>query len=289
MYNEYNIKEKRLQITALSEEEHARLREKTLSDVTVVPVCLGRTVGCHLASWSNGTTGRAHFCDGNGLDVDYYVLYSDSDTDELVRAHAAGKCNHTHLDIARRNIDGKNKRERTKDMKAAFRELKELILLVGNKIEQFYTIWRISMRPSDKEFYDLFMDSKTEFTESNRDKALMECVVMLNSQEYRDTIPRLPDETEYAWDKRFRQQAVLHLKALQQLATGSYAEFQMDANDYEKLIVATEASITQLKNQRLLNNCFLDFNSESALALFIERAGYGHCMTDDIKRKWLGE
>jgi len=282
MYNEYNIKEKRLQITTLTEEEHEKLRNLTLSAVKVTPVCMGAKVGCHLAEWPSGRTGKAHFCNGDGLDVDYYVLLSDNSNDELIRAHAVGKCNHTHLDIARRNIDGKNKRQRKKDMKAAFKDLRELILLVGNNLEQFYTAWRISLRPSDKEFFELFMDYK-------RDMALAECLVMLNSEEYRNTIPRLPEESDFAWDKRFRQQAVLHLDAIQELATGSYAEFQMDEEDYANLTGAIRVSMVQLKNQRSLNNCFLKFNSESALALFIERAGYGHLMSDDIKQRWLGE
>ena len=282
MYNEYNIKEKKLAYATLTDDEHLKLRDKTLSDTKITPVCLGASVGCHLAEWSNGRTGRSHFCDTNGLDVSYYVLLSDVNTEELVRATIAGKCNHTQLDVARRNIDGKTKKERQKDMRAAFRELRELILLVGNQIEQFYTLWRISLQPSDKEFFDLFMDNK-------RDMALMECVVQLGSQEYRNTVPQLPGESEFENDKRFRQQAVLHLNALQQLATGSYADFQIDHEDYNNLTVVMRTSIAELKNNRLLNNCFLDFNSESAIYLFIEKAGYGHMITEKARKKWLGE
>ena len=150
MYSEYNIKEKKLAYATLTEEEHTKLREKTLSEVKVTSVCLGASVGCHLAEWSGGRTGRSHFCDSSGLDVSYYILKSDVKTNELVRATIAGKCNHTHLDIARRNIDGKTKKEREKDNRAAFRELRELILLVGNRFEQFYTAWRISLKPRDK-------------------------------------------------------------------------------------------------------------------------------------------
>ena len=282
MYNEYNIKERKLAYATLTDEEHLNLRDKTLSDIKITPVCLGASVGCHLAEWSSGRTGRSHFCDTNGLDVSYYVLLSDVNTDELVRATIAGKCNHTQLDVARRNIDGKTKKERQKDMRAAFRELRELILLVGNQIEQFYTLWRISLQPSDKEFFDLFMDNK-------RDMALMECVVQLGSKEYRNTVSQLPDETEFENDKRFRQQSVLHLNALQQLATGSYADFQIDHEDYNNLTVVIRSSIAELKNNRLLNNCFLDFNSESAIYLFIEKAGYGHLITEIARKKWLGE
>ena len=282
MYNEYNIKEKKLAYATLTDDEHLKLRDKTLSDTKITPVCLGASVGCHLAEWSNGRTGRSHFCDTNGLDVSYYVLLSDVNTEELVRATIAGKCNHTQLDVARRNIDGKTKKERQKDMRAAFRELRELILLVGNQIEQFYTLWRISLQPNDKEFFDLFMDNK-------RDMALMECVVQLGSKEYRNTVSRLPDESEFENDKRFRQQAVLHLNALQQLATGSYADFQIDHEDYNNLTVVMRTSIAELKNNRLLNNCFLDFNSESAIYLFIEKAGYGHMITEKARKKWLGE
>ena len=171
MYNEYNIKEKKLAYATLTDDEHLELRDKTLSDTKITPVCLGASVGCHLAEWSNGRTGRSHFCDTNGLDVSYYVLLSDVNTEELVRATIAGKCNHTQLDVARRNIDGKTKKERQKYMRAAFKELRELILLVGNQIEQFYTLWRISLQPSDKEFFDLFMDNK-------RDMALMRTALM---------------------------------------------------------------------------------------------------------------
>jgi len=282
MYNEYNIKEKKLAYATLTDDEHLELRDKTLSDTKITPVCLGASVGCHLAEWSNGRTGRSHFCDTNGLDVSYYVLLSDVNTEELVRATIAGKCNHTQLDVARRNIDGKTKKERQKYMRAAFKELRELILLVGNQIEQFYTLWRISLQPSDKEFFDLFMDNK-------RDMALMECVVQLGSKEYRNTIPQLPGESEFENDKRFRQQAVLHLNALQQLATGSYADFQIDHEDYNNLTVVMRTSIAKLKNNRLLNNCFLDFNSESAIYLFIEKAGYGHMITEKARKKWLGQ
>jgi hypothetical protein len=282
MYSEYNIKKKKLAYATLTEEEHLKLRDKTLSDIKVTSVCLGASVGCHLAEWSGGKTGRSHFCDGNGIETSYYVLYSDVKTDELVRATIAGKCNHSHLDVARRNIDGKTKKEREKDNRAAFRELRELILLVGNRFEQFYTAWRISLNPSDKKFYDSFMDNK-------RDLALMECAVMLGSKEYRDTVSRLPGETEFENEKRFRQQAVLHLNAIQQLATGSYADFQIDHEDYNNLTVVIRTSIAGLKNNRLMNNCFLDFNSESAIYLFIERAGYGHMITDEARKKWLGK
>ena len=282
MYNEYNIKEKKLAYATLTDDEHLKLRDETLSGIKITSVCLGASVGCHLAEWSGGRSGRSHFCDTNGLDVSYYVLLSDVNTDELVRATIAGKCNHTQLDVARRNIDGKTKKQRQIDMKTAFRELRELILLVGNQIEQFYTLWRISLQPNDKEFFDLFMDNK-------RDMALMECVVQLGSKEYRNTVSRLPDESEFENDKRFRQQAVMHLNALQQLATGSYADFQIDREDYNNLTAVIRTSIAELKNNRLLNNCFLDFNSHSAIYLFIEKAGYGHLISEEAIKKWLGE
>jgi hypothetical protein len=281
MYNEYNIKKKRLDFTTLNEAEHSKLRDETLSDVRVTSLCLGAAVGCHLAEWSSGRTGRAHFCDSNKLAIDYYSLLSDIDTDALVRATRAGKCSHTALDIARRNIDGKTKKERQKDMKTAIKELKQLILLVGNKFDHFYIAWRISLNPSDKEFYELFMDNK-------RDMALMECVVMLGSPEYRNTVPRLPHETKFEHDKRFRLQAVMHLNVLSDLALGSYAEWQIDSKHYNVLEAAIQVSIALLKNNRLLDNCFLDFNSEAAVYLFIESNGYGHAINDDARKKMLG-
>jgi len=275
IYNDDDLYKKTRYVSEFTAEEREEF-EKQVSElgIRIGLQCRGHRAGCpaHLVDFTVNPPTRtkqltAHFSGSLSREDHYSLKYAYDENGEptiLKRVTLCGCCGHEELQVGQA-LDEIQKQAR-KDLKAALKDMAEIIVLLGDEYHKLKTILTLHNDPD--------RDTAVRLFDQNMDgRMFLEAIRVLGSDTWKDTF-REEGEHELDYEIKFKNGTLAMLDRYLTYMRAKHMLGAVDPESYEKATALAIVAKTKLINSGMTDDEWLDDTTEMAVHAFLKPFGY---------------
>lgn len=194
--------------------------------------------------FSNGRPGKPHWAGAkenlimtaqNGA---HYILRFRADNGALYKATRVGKCNLVTLERGSKL----SPKEKLKQLEKYTGELIEVLILFGDYLSTFKTVWSLTTDMANKEAFREFF-SKVE------DEDWISLMGFLGTPEFRKTVPKVRGENRIQYQQRLKEKQLVCLEYIKPFLERALMTTMVDDREYQTLMQTWYKTRRNVKNQ----------------------------------------